>query len=90
MVPKARFELARPQGQRSLSPPRLPFRHFGLSGSVASGSRGGGSALPAVRAAPQAEHHESGAIRGGETEADDHECVGDQLVNGHGTIPQDE
>ena len=29
MVPKVRVELTRPCGQRILSPPRLPFRHFG-------------------------------------------------------------
>ena len=31
MVPKVRVELTCPLGQRFLRPPRLPFRHFGLS-----------------------------------------------------------
>ena len=30
LVPKVRFELTRPCGPRILSPPRLPFRHFGM------------------------------------------------------------
>tara|TARA_B100001123_G_C14781739_1_gene816865 strand:+ start:142 stop:342 length:201 start_codon:yes stop_codon:yes gene_type:complete len=29
LVPAARLELARPKGQRILSPQRLPFRHAG-------------------------------------------------------------
>ena len=31
LVPRAGFEPACPCGQRILSPPRLPFRHLGLS-----------------------------------------------------------